>query len=77
MEKKAMNIELTMIDRKSIVLNGVNNWDFPDFADSYIESAEFKTEFNGGRELTEDELDVLETVDGYYELCNEVAHDMH
>ena len=70
-----MNLE--MIDSKSIVLNGVNGWDFPDFADAYIEYAEFKTEFNGGRELTEDELDVLETVDGYYELCNEVAHDMH
>ncbi len=44
------------VDPETIVVSGANTWDYPDFADSYVESAEFLN----GEPLTEDELTALQ-----------------
>lgn len=45
-------MEFDKID--NVVMGGVDTADYPDFADAYIESADYK-----GREATEEELDII------------------
>ena len=45
-------IDTSKVD--NIVFGGVHHWDYPDYSDAYIESAEYE-----GRELTDEEIDWL------------------
>jgi hypothetical protein len=45
-------MEFDKID--NVVMGGVDTADYPDFADAYIESADYK-----GRDATEEELDIM------------------
>ena len=53
----------------SIEVDGVNDWDRPDFADAYITYAEY----SNGTPMTDDELVQLENEHG--DLVNQAAHD--
>jgi hypothetical protein len=56
-----------LVNSSSIVLDGVDKADYPDFCDAYVEYAEFAD----GQPLTEIELIMIE--DNYPELVNELA----
>lgn len=56
-----------LVNSSSIVLDGVDKADYPDFCDAYVEYAEFAD----GNPLTEIELMMFE--DNYPELVNELA----
>ena len=47
-----MELQLNQID--NIEVDGIDTKDYPDFCDAYISSSDYK-----GREMTEDELDLL------------------
>jgi len=66
-----MIIELNgkLIDQSSIVIDGVDHRDYPDFCDAYVEYAEYMD----GNPLTEIELLLLE--DNYPELVHDLAHE--
>ena len=53
---------------ENIVVNGINQKDYPDYADAYIESAEIN-----GRQLNENELDWLN--ESHPEIAHEIAHE--
>ncbi len=53
-----------------VVFGDVNHWDYPDYCDAFIFSAEYD-----GRDLCEEELDkVNEDRDLVYELLNDYLH---
>ncbi len=49
-----MTIKLDYSKIRGVRVAGINTRDYPDFVDAFIEEAEYD-----GREMTEDELDVL------------------
>ena len=54
----------TKLDYKKIddvVVENINHDDYPDFADAYIASAKYDDPVNGYRDLTEDELESLDS----------------
>lgn len=57
-----MNFDLNYVE--SIELGGVDFADYPDFSDAYISYAEYK-----GKEMTVEELDELNDVDGFIYDC--------
>jgi hypothetical protein len=57
------------VDQSSITLGDVHTWDYPDFADAYIEYAEF----NDGTPLSDEELNQLN--DEMSDDINQLAHD--
>ena len=68
-QQSGMTLNGHPIDRSSIELGGVDTRDYPDFADAYIEYAEFAD----GTPLTDDEIDQLN--DEQYHEINQLAHD--
>jgi len=50
--KPSIELDLDLID--NIEVDGINTNDYPDFCDAYISAADYD-----GREMTEEELDVL------------------
>ncbi len=48
-------VDLNEIDESTIVVGGIDMKDYPDFADSFIQYAEFKD----GTPLTDEQLDIL------------------
>lgn len=48
------NIKLDYSKISNVLIGGLDMQDYPDFCDAYIESADY-----GDREMTDDELDVL------------------
>lgn len=49
------------VDNKSLQFEDVFQWDYPDFSDAFISSAEF----NDGTPLTDEELDQLNDDNGF------------
>ena len=64
--------QLTWENVDNVYIGGVDRGDYPDFCDSFIESAEWK---HNGRPLTDDELDELQNKypDSVWELAHETA----
>lgn len=62
-------MDVTRLDYNSIVLDGVFGFDYPDFADSYVEYAEW----DNGEPLTDDELDLLNSL--HPEIAQERAYE--
>lgn len=58
-----------MVDRYSIEIDGVDSSDYPDFADAYIERAQY----TDGTELTSDELD--DFGDEHGDIVSELAYE--
>lgn len=48
-------VDLNEIDESTIIVSGIDTKDYPDFADSFIQYAEFKN----GAPLTDEQLDEL------------------
>jgi len=48
-------VDLNEIDESTIIVSGIDTKDYPDFADSFIQYAEFKD----GTPLTDEQLDIL------------------
>ena len=67
-EGAGVTIKGKPVNVKSISVDGVNDWDSPDFADAYATYAEYED----GTPLSEPELDRL--ADQYPELINQAAH---
>ena len=69
MKYKLNNLEVTDIE-----VDGVNQKDYPDFCDAYIESAKF---VSSGKELNDDELEKLkeENADLFFEDIMEQIYD--
>ena len=69
MKYKLNNLEVTDVE-----VDGVNQKDYPDFCDAYIESAKF---VSSGKELNEDELEKLqeENADLFFEDIMEQIYD--
>ena len=67
-EEKAVMINNKTVDLKSIELDGVDNGDYPDFADAYAIDASF----TDGTALTDDELEQF--TDTYGDIINQLAH---
>jgi hypothetical protein len=67
-EGMGVSINGQAVDVNSIEVDGVNDWDSPDFADAYITYATFAD----GTPLSDDELDQLTTEHG--DLVNQAAH---
>ena len=44
-----------------VVVENINHDDYPDFSDAYIASAKYDDPVNGRRDLTEDELESLDS----------------
>ncbi len=53
-------IELDYSQIEDVEINGINTRDFPDFCDAYIAAATYQ-----GREMTEEELEVLNNDSDY------------
>ena len=51
----------------NVVLDGIHHWDYPDYCDAFIDSADYD-----GREMTDEELDELNED---YELIHELVWD--
>ena len=51
----------------NVVLDGVHQWDYPDYCDAFIDSADYD-----GKEMTEEQLDELNED---YELVHELVWD--
>jgi hypothetical protein len=51
----------------NVVMDSVHGWDYPDFADAYVASADYD-----GRPMTDEELDALNADSDY---VNEQAHE--
>ena len=49
----------------NVVLDGIHHWDYPDYCDAFIDSADYD-----GREMTDEELDELNED---YELIHELV----
>jgi hypothetical protein len=60
------NFDLKKLD--NVQMDGVHHWDYPDFCDGFLASADYD-----GRELTEGELDWI--ADTYPEYINEQAYE--
>jgi len=61
---------MTKFDFKKItnvVLDGIHYWDYPDFCDAFIDSADYN-----GKEMTDEQLDELNED---YELIHELVWD--
>ena len=54
-----MKLDYSKID--AVLVEGVNHGDFPDYVDAYIESAKYDDPTKGYRDLTDDELDSLDS----------------
>jgi len=54
-----MELDYKKID--DVVVENINHDDYPDFADAYIASAKYDDPVNGYRDLTEDELESLDS----------------
>ena len=69
MKYKLNNLEVTDVE-----VDGVNQKDYPDFCDAYIEAAKF---VSSGKELNEDELEKLqeENADLFFEDIMEQIYD--
>jgi hypothetical protein len=67
-EGMGVSINGKPVNVNSIEVDGVNDWDSPDFADAYITHATF----TDGTPLSDEELDQLTTEHG--ELVNQAAH---
>ena len=69
MKYKLNNLEVTDVE-----VDGVNQKDYPDFCDAYIESAKF---VSSGKELNDDELEKLkeENADLFFEDIMEQIYD--
>lgn len=61
-------IDEKVVDEDSIEVDGVETWDYPDFADAYADYAEFED----GTPLTEQQLELLS--DQHSEIIHEKAH---
>jgi hypothetical protein len=72
-ETSNQNINLDVKKIKNIRIGGINRRDYPDFADAYVESAEYLDDSGNGRDLTEDELDWLNN--NHPEITSEKAHE--
>ena len=51
----------------NVVLDGIHHWDYPDYCDAFIDSADYD-----GKEMTDDQLDELNED---YELIHELVWD--
>ena len=51
----------------NVVLDGLHHWDYPDYCDAFIDSADYD-----GREMTDEQLDNLNED---YELIHELVWD--
>ena len=51
----------------NVVLDGIHHWDYPDYCDAFIDSADYN-----GKEMTEEQLDELNED---YELIHELVWD--
>lgn len=61
---------MTKFDYKKItnvVLDGIHHWDYPDYCDAFIDSADYD-----GKEMTDEQLDELNED---YELIHELVWD--
>ena len=69
MKYKLNNLEVTDVE-----VDGVNQKDYPDFCDAYIESSKF---VSSGKELNDDELEKLkeENADLFFEDIMEQIYD--
>mgnify|MGYP005676459239 CR=1 FL=1 len=69
MKYKLNNLEVTDVE-----VDGVDQKDYPDFCDAYIESAKF---VSSGKELNDDELEKLkeENADLFFEDIMEQIYD--
>jgi len=54
-----MELDYNKID--DVVVEGINYDDYPDFSDAYIASAKYNDPDKGYRELTENELESLDS----------------
>ena len=57
------------VDTSTIQIDGIERWDYPDFADAYIDYAEYED----GTPLNEKEIDALNSQ--YGEWVNSEIHD--
>lgn len=60
------NLKLDYSKISNVSIGGLDMADYPDFCDAYIESADY-----GDREMTDEELDVLNEDSGF---ISEAAH---
>lgn len=60
-------MDIKDININSIKVADIHPWDYPDFCDAFIDSAEFKN----GDSLTPKDLEEFEILDGYDELLRE------
>ena len=51
----------------NVVLDGIHHWDYPDYCDAFIDSADYD-----GKEMTDEQLNELNED---YELINELVWD--
>ena len=51
----------------NVVLDGIHHWDYPDYCDAFIDSADYN-----GKEMTDEQLDELNED---YELIHELVWD--
>ena len=71
MEKRGLmgamsELHIKMSEVDNIVIEGVNSWDYPDFCDAFIASADYQN-----RNCTEQELEYI--MEHYPERVNELA----
>lgn len=64
-----MELNGKKVDRRSLSVDGVHAWDYPDFCDAYLIDATFED----GTPLTDDEMDQLN--EEYPDVVWEMAYD--
>ena len=64
-----MLLKNKVVKVKSLEVDGVHMWDFPDFADAYFMYAEYED----GTPLSDEDLDLLTTE--YPDVVNKIAHE--